>query len=180
MIFAFCVGVRANDRPIGGFEFQGLALNTFFTAVAPRWLKSCIQSKDMRRDFCLSKSQLGDVAVAVEVGFLDGYVELINVSFPRSDFETIREALRFRYGREAVSAERTARWWSHPPGGALFPDSIELRLIPDVEIRPDGEHWTQGIKYSEITFSSAWVVNNPIDKLSPEQRKRVEGAARGL
>lgn len=180
VLVALITSVRANDRPLGGFEFQGLALNAFFTAVAPQWLKSCTQSRDTRRDFCLSKSQVGDVGVTVEVGYLDGYVDSISVYFPRSDFETIREALRLRYGHEAVSTERTARWWSHPPGGTKFPDSIQLRLIPEPEPKPDGEYWLKGAKYSEIAFLSAWVVNNLTDKLPPQQRRRVEGAARGL
>ena len=171
----------AADRIASRFEFQGVALNANFSTLEAKWLKGCIQSKDTRRDFCLTRAVVGEIPVTVEIGFLDGYVNTIYISFSRTEYETIVDALRIKYGKEAVTSTNAARWWSHSPGGNNgFPDSIVARKNADPEPKPDGVYWLTGKKYSELTYTSSWIINNPIDSEAPEQKKKIQETSRGL
>jgi hypothetical protein len=184
VVFAVSItAIQANaaDRTASNFEFQGVALNANFSTLESKWLKGCIQSRDTRRDFCLTRSVVGEIPVTVEIGFLDGYVNTIYVSFPRTEYETIVEALRIKYGKEAVASPIAARWWSHSPGGNNgLPDSIVARKNADPKPKPDGVYWLPGKDYSEITYTSSWVVNNPLDSEAPEQKKKIQETSRGL
>ena len=170
----------AAERPVSRLSFQDVALNASFAMLDPKWIRNCVQSKETRRDFCLTKAVAGDVPLTVEIAFLDGYVNSIYVSFPSTEYETMFSALRIKNGREDVRTPATARWWSHSPGGADFPDSVVIRKVPERKPKIDGVYWLQGTEYSEITYSSAWTTNNPVDSVPPEQKRKAQEASRGL